>query len=76
MRCFVPSFAFLGLAIGAVNSAHAGAARCIYFDHNRHRPVARAGVPTPSISPNDLLAGCGHGRYRESATQVSRPGRY
>jgi hypothetical protein len=35
-------------------------------------PVSRAGIPTPSVSPQDFLAGCGRGRYRDSATHKCR----
>lgn len=41
------------------------------FDHPSV-PVSRAGIPTPSISPSDLLAGCGRGRYRDPATHRCR----
>jgi hypothetical protein len=33
------------------------------------QPGSRAGMPTPSISPKDFLAGCGRGRHRDPATQ-------
>jgi hypothetical protein len=36
-------------------------------------PVARAGVPTPQLPPaNELLSGCGHGRYGDAATHRCR----
>jgi hypothetical protein len=34
--------------------------------------VSRAGIPTLSASPRDLLAGCGRGRYRDAATHKCR----
>ena len=38
------------------------------FDPRREPHPVRAGIPTPSISPSEFLAGCGRGRYRDPAT--------
>ena len=38
----------------------------------QEQPVARAGIPTPSVSPSELLGGCGRGRYRDPGTRTCR----
>ena len=42
------------------------------FDPRRNPQPVRAGIPTPSISPSQFLAGCGRGRHRDQATHRCR----
>jgi hypothetical protein len=57
-----------GLTIIAVNSALAKGGGPLHL----FKTVSRAGVPGLSVSPSDLLAGCGRGRYRDPATHKCR----
>jgi hypothetical protein len=71
---FVVLFALAGLTIIAPTRAHARGGPLHLrspFDQPS-LPVSRAGVPSPIISPSDLLAGCGRGRYRDQATHRCR----
>jgi hypothetical protein len=45
----------------------------LHLFESQRQPVARAGAPTLSLPPpSEFLAGCGHGRYRDPATQKCR----
>jgi hypothetical protein len=56
MRCFVALLIIMA-SITAADAAGSSLTTPV--------PTSRAGVPTPSLSPGDLLGGCGRGRYRD-----------
>ena len=70
VRGFLLSLAVSGFTVFAIDSAIARGGPLHLFK-SRLPSVFRAGLPTPSlqVSPNDLLGGCGRGRYRNAATQ-------
>ena len=63
MRCFL---ALLILAVPIATADAAGSSITTPL------PISRAGLPTPSLSPSELLGGCGRGRYRDASTHVCR----
>jgi hypothetical protein len=71
MRRFLLSVAVSGLTAIATGPALARGGPLHLFDSQRPS-VSRAGVPALSVSPSDLLGGCGRGRYRDAATQRCR----
>jgi hypothetical protein len=73
MRYFViPLIIGLIAVVPTLASARGGPLH-LYGPFERHSlPVSRSGIPTPSISPNHLLGGCGRGRYRDLKTQICR----
>ena len=68
MRRFLLSFA---IALAAISdSAFARGLDTLYGPFSAHAlRIAREGLAIPT---SDLLAGCGHGRYRDSATHRCR----
>lgn len=71
MGRFFMSLALLGLLAGATPTFARGGPLHL-FESQREQPVSRAGVPTPSLSPSELLGGCGRGRYRDPGTHICR----
>ncbi len=73
---FVVLFALAGLTAAAPTVAQARGGPLHLFGpfspQSQRQPVSRAGTPTPSAPPSDLLAGCGRGRYRDAATHRCR----
>ena len=71
---FVVLFALAGLTATAPTlvQARGGPLHLNGPFNPQSQPVSRAGVPTPSVSPKDFLAGCGRGRYRDPATHKCR----
>ena len=69
MGRFLGSLALLGLLAGL---AFARGGPLHLFHSQQKQPVARAGIPTPSLSPTELLGGCGRGRYRDAETHRCR----
>ena len=69
---FVLLFALAGLTVAASTLAQARGGPLHLYGPWQSQPVSRAGIPTPSMSPKDFLAGCGRGRYRDPATQRCR----
>jgi hypothetical protein len=77
MGRFVVLFALAGLIVTAPILAQArGGPLHLYGPFSTPAEAAdRAGTqvrPTPTEPPNDFLAGCGHGRYRDPATHRCR----
>jgi len=68
MRCVV---ILLALSLCSLPALARGGPLSLYgpFDGRREPHPVRAGIPTPSISSSELLAGCGRGRYRDPTTQ-------
>jgi len=67
----------LPLAVSALTAVTVDAALArggpLHLFSSQSATVSHAGVPSPSqLSPNEFLSGCGHGRYREAATQRCR----
>ena len=70
---FLVLSALAGLTAAAPTSAQArGGPLHLIGPWQQPPAVSRAGIPTPSVSPKDFLAGCGRGRYRDSATHKRR----
>ena len=72
MRRFLVPLAAYGLTILLVSPILAKGGPMHLFP-SQLPPVSRAGVPTLHMpSPNQFFSGCGHGRYRDAATQRCR----
>ena len=72
MRRFLLPLAACGLTILVVNPILAKGGPLHLFP-SQLPPVSRAGVPTLHLPPlNEFLSGCGHGRFRDAATQRCR----
>ena len=65
---------FLAVTLCSLPALAKGGPLSLYgaFDPRRDPHPVRSGIPTPSISPSELLAGCGRGRYRDPTTQRCR----
>jgi hypothetical protein len=74
MGRFVVLFALAGLIVTAPTLAQArGGPLHLYGPFSTPAEAAdHTGFPTPYQPPNDFLAGCGHGRYRDPATHRCR----
>jgi hypothetical protein len=76
VRRFLLSLAVTALSALAIDSANeAAVARGgpLHLFSSQSEATSRAGVPSVSpVSPSDLLAGCGRGRYRDPASHRCR----
>jgi hypothetical protein len=74
LKCFRPPIVLFAVLAGdpAVNLAANPAMAAGTNSHemaSQHLPIARAGVPMPSMPPpSEFLTGCGRGRYRDART--------
>jgi hypothetical protein len=78
MKCFLLVVGAIGLTAIASNAVMAKGGGMLHLFKSQMEvgastsTVSHAGVPTFSASPAGSLAGCGHGRYRDSATHRCR----
>ena len=65
---------FLALTLCPLPALAKGGPLSLYgaFDPRRDPQPVRSGIPRPSISTIEFLAGCGRNRYRDPTTQSCR----
>ena len=72
MSRFVVMIALAGMTVTVPRRPRGEGSPMHLYGSWQSQPVSRAGIPTPFLSPSDLLAGCGRGRYRDPATHKCR----
>jgi hypothetical protein len=63
----------LAVSVATAVSVDLAVAGPLHLFDSQKQTASRAGVPTLTLPPaNELLSGCGHGRYRDAATHRCR----